>query len=136
MTVEDAIEELMYQSGSHENFEHKRWQNGFLSQLRPFRGEFCEENYHLIMKALQVLAPELEKDFVDKRIISSVMGICHLGRMWAVDPEGMLQSNNLISKEQISKIDDWLVDISYATFCLLDGAGAEEAFWNYNENNP
>lgn len=135
MTIEDAIEELMYQSGSHENFEHERWQNGFLGHLRPFQGKLREENYHLIMKALQVLAPEMEKEFIDKRIISSVMGICHLGRMWAINPEGMLQSNKLISKEQTLKIDDWLVNISYASFCLLDGAGAEEAFWSYNENN-
>jgi len=135
MTVEDAIEELMYQSGSHENTEHERWQNGFLSQLRPFRGELREENYHLIMKSLQVLAPELEKNFIDKRIISAIITICHLGRMWAIYPDGMLQSDNLISKEQTEQIDNWLIDISYAAFCLLDGAGAEEAFWNYNENN-
>ncbi|KAF2080603.1 hypothetical protein [Flavobacterium sharifuzzamanii] len=135
MTKEDAIEELMYQSGNHENIESERWQNGFLGHLRPFRGQLREENYHLIMKSLQILASEIEKDFVDKRIISSIMGICHLGRMWAIDPEGMLQSNNLISKEQTGQIDNWLIDISYAAFCLLDGAGAEEAFWNYNENN-
>lgn len=99
-----------------------------------FTGNFVK-TINLIIKALKVLAPEMEKDFVDKRIISSVMGICHLGRMWAIHPEGMLQSNNLITKQQISKIDLWLIDISYAAFCLLDGAGPEEAFWNYNQKN-
>ncbi|MEO7977862.1 hypothetical protein [Flavobacterium sp.] len=134
MTTEDAIEELMYQSAQNENINSERWQNGFLGQLRPFKRVLYEENYHLIMQALKVLAPELEKDFVDKRIISSVWGICHYARMWAIYPEGMLQSNNLITSEQISQIDDWLIDISYAASCLLDGAGDEEAFWNYIPN--
>jgi hypothetical protein len=40
----------------------------------------------------------------------------------------------LISKEQVIQIDNWLIDISYAAFCLLDGAGAEEAFWNYDND--
>jgi len=132
MTKEDAIEELMYQSAQHENIARQRWENGFLGQLRPFKRVLHEENYHLIMQALKVLAPELEKDFVDKRIISCVWGICHYARMWALYPEGMLQGNNLISKEQISQIDDWLIDISYTTSCLLEGA-TEEAFWNYVE---
>lgn len=135
MTKEEAVEELMYQSGAHENIESERWKNGFLGHLRPFKGKLREENYHLIMQALQVLAPEMEKDFIDKRIISSIMAVCHLGRMWALHPEGMLQSNKLITKEQTRQIDNWLIDISYAAFCLLDGAGAEEAFWNYNNNN-
>ncbi|MRX39257.1 hypothetical protein GJU43_08225 [Flavobacterium sp. LC2016-23] len=63
---------------------------------------------------MQVLVPEIEKDFVDKRIISSVWGICHLGRMWALYPEGMLQRNNLLDEQQIAQIDDWITDISYA----------------------
>ncbi len=134
MTKEDAIEELMYQSGNHENIESERWENGFLGQLRPFKGVLHEENYHLIMKSLKILAPEMEKDFIDKRIISTIWGICHLARMWAVHPEGMLQRNNLITKQQILQIDNWLIDISYAASCLLDGAGVDVAFADYEEN--
>lgn len=135
MTKEEAIEELMYQSTQHKNIKSSRWENGFLGQLRPFGRVLYEENYHLIMKALKVLAPELEKDFVDRRIISAVWGICHFGRMWALYPEGMLQSNNLITPEQISQIDDWLCDISYAACSILDGTRIEEAFWSYDEEN-
>lgn len=134
MTKEDAIEELMYQSGNHENIESERWESGFLGQLRPFKGTLNEKNYHLIMQALKVLAPELEKELIDRRIIACVWGICHLGKMWAIHPEGMLQSNHLISQKQTSQIDDWLSDISYAAFSLLDGTGAAEAFWNYEQN--
>ncbi|WP_343618127.1 hypothetical protein [Flavobacterium sp.] len=54
------------------------------------------------------------------------MGITHLGRMWAVHPEGMLQSNKLISKEQVTQIDNWLMDISYAAYCLLDELGQKK----------
>jgi hypothetical protein len=83
MTIEEAIEELMFQSGSHPDFENERWTTGFLGQLRPFKGVLHEENYHLV-RALKVLAPKLKDDFIDKRIISSIWGICHLGRMWAL----------------------------------------------------
>lgn len=134
MTKDDAIEELMYQSGNHENFESERWQKGFLRQLRPFKGILYEENYHLIMRSIKVLASEMEKDFIDKRMINTIWGICHLARMWELHPEGILQSNNLITEQQILQIDNWLIDISYATNCLLDGARAEEAFFDYEEN--
>jgi hypothetical protein len=132
MTIEDAIEELEYQSGRHENIGSERWKNGFLGQLRPFKGVLHEKNYHSIMQALKILAPELEKDFIDKRIISTIWGICHFGRMWAIDPDGMLQRNELLNEQQTLQIDDWLIDVSYATFCLLDGTGSREAFWNYD----
>lgn len=132
MTIEDAIEELEYQSGRHENIGSERWENGFLGQLRPFKGVLHEKNYHSIMQALKILAPELEKDFIDKRIISTIWGICHFGRMWAIDPDGMLQRNELLNEQQTLQIDDWLIDVSYAAFCLLDGTGSREAFWNYD----
>ena len=132
MTIQEAIEELQYQSGNHESFESERWENGFLGQLRPFKGVLHEKNYHSIMQALKILAPELEKDFIDKRIISTIWGICHFGRMWAIDPDGMLQRNELLNEQQTLQIDDWLIDVSYAAFCLLDGTGSREAFWNYD----
>jgi hypothetical protein len=132
MTIEDAIEELEYQSGQHENIESERWENGFLGQLRPFKGVLHEKNYHLIIQALKILAPELEKDFINKRIINAIWGICHFGRMWAIYPDGMLQRNELLNEQQTSQIDDWLIDISYAAFCLLEGTGSKEAFWNYD----
>jgi hypothetical protein len=133
MTVQEAIEELQYQSGNHENIESERWENGFLGQLRPYKGVLHEKNYHLIIRALKVLAPELEKDFIDKNIINSIWGICHLGRMWAIHPDGMLQSNKLINKQQASQIDNWLIDVSYVAFCLLSGTGSDEAFADYDK---
>lgn len=52
--------------------------------------------------------------------------------MWALYPEGMLQSNKLINDPQIEQIDDWIVNLSYTAFCLLDGTGTKEAFWDYD----
>jgi hypothetical protein len=75
----------------------------------------------------------LEKDFIDKNIINSIWGICHLGRMWAIHPDGMLQSNKLINKQQASQIDNWLIDVSYVAFCLLSGTGSDEAFADYDK---
>lgn len=68
------------------------------------------------MQALKVLASKIEGDFIDKKIISSIWTICHLGRIWALYPDRMLQNNKLITEEQI--IDNWLCDISYAPFWI------------------
>ena len=131
MTEKNAIEELMFQSGRHSDIENPRWENGFLGMLRPFQGNLIEENFHKIISILYILSDKLNEELIKKEIIASIWGICHLGRAWGIYPEGMLQSNNLISKEQIKDLDNWIEHISYITFCLLDGCGKDVAFEFY-----
>lgn len=131
MTKQQAIEELLFQSGRHTDVHNQRWINGFLGMLRPFQGELIEDNFHKIVKAISVLQEEFTKKEVKNKIIASIWGICHLARAWAVYPNGMLQSNNLITKEQVDTIENWIEHISYITFCLLDGVG-EIAFEFYD----
>jgi hypothetical protein len=136
MSREEAKELLLYHSFTHENINHPKAESGFLGMLRPFKGELIEANFHEVMEALKTLADELEnEDKVDKEIILALWGICHLGRAWAIHPDGMLRRNNLIKEEQIQELEGWIEDISYATMFLLDGSGKEVAFEPYNEKN-
>jgi len=132
MTKEQAIEELLFQSGRHTDVENPRWENGFLGMLRPFTG-LNEDNFHLVVKAIDVLTDEFNKTAIQNEIIASISGICHLGRAWGVYPTGMLQSNNLISDEEIKKLENWIEHISYITFCLLDGCDNVVVFEFYRK---
>jgi len=132
MTEEQAIEELMFQSGRHTDINNAKWENGFLGMLRPFKGKLIEENFHKIISCIAVLSKKLNEDSIKNEIISSIWGICHLGRAWAIYPDGMLQSNNLIKPEQVKLIESWIEHISYITFCLLDGCEETVAFEFYN----
>ncbi len=136
MTKAQAKELLLRHSFMYEDVNHPKSEMGFLGMLRPFGGQLYEENYHEIMAALKVLANEISgQEKVDRKIVSALWGMCHLARAWAVYPEGMLRSNNLITPEQVQQIDYWVEDISYATMCLLEGA-EDEAFHGYNQRNP
>jgi hypothetical protein len=44
----------------------------------------------------------------------------------------MLRRNGLISAPDVEMLAGWVDTISYATLCLLDGAGEEEAFSAYD----
>ncbi|MEI7026194.1 hypothetical protein [Paenibacillus sp. y28] len=60
--------------------------------------------------------------------------VCQLGRAWAINPDGMLQRNGLLSKAQTDELETWLDMISYAVMVLLEGDGQlEEALWGYRE---
>ena len=131
MTEKNAIEELMFQSGMHSDIENPRWENGFLGMLRPFKGNLIEDNFHKIISALYVLSNKLNENLIQKEVISSIWGICHLGRAWGIYPNGMLQSNNLINTEQTKRLDNWIEHISYISFCLLDGCEKDVAFEFY-----
>ncbi|MEK4056732.1 hypothetical protein MHB84_24465 [Paenibacillus sp. FSL F4-0087] len=78
-------------------------------------------------------APELKQFILDREVMVSLWGITHLGRAWAVEPEGMLRSNRLISDAQVALMERWLDLFSYAVMVLIEDGGEEEAFWGYQE---
>lgn len=129
MTKEEAKKILKYHSFIHEDIDHPKMERGFLGMLRPFSGELIEENYHEVIKAIQVLADELRDDKkIDKEVVSAIWGICHLTRSWAIDSEGVLRRNRLIKKEQIEKLEKWIESISYSVMMLMDGSDNKTAF--------
>ena len=133
LSPEEAKELLRFHSGRHEDVDHPKWESGFLGSLRPYRG-LNEQNYHEVMNCLNALAADLsESGALDREVIADIWGICHLGRAWGVEPRGMLRSNNLITPEDVERLESWIIQISYSAFCLLDGCGAEVAFEFYDE---
>lgn len=131
MTTAEAKEILLFHSFRHHDVFHPKMESGFLGMLRPYQGTLIENNYHEIMKALKVLAADLSVKHLDKEIIASLWGICHMARGWAIDADGMLKRNGLIQPADADRLDGWINQISYSTFCLLDGSGPEIAFENY-----
>lgn len=127
-----AIEELLFQSGAHLDIENPKWENGFIGMLRPFNTKLSEDNFHKIVNALYVLSDEFSHNNIRKDIISSIWVICHLTKTWAINSEGILQSNSLITTEQIKQIENWTEHISHITFCLIDGCKNNIAFEDYN----
>ncbi len=56
----------------------------------------------------------------------------HLSRAWAIEEDGMLRRNNLISKEQVALLSEWIDCISYAVMVLFEG-NEDEAFEPYEQ---
>jgi hypothetical protein len=130
MSPNEARELLSFHSGANPNTDDPRWQQGFLTTLRPYGG-LREAAFHEVMACVEALAEELAADKIDRATISSLWGICHLGRAWGVAEGGMLRSNRLITDADVSRLADWIDCISYATFTLLDGCGLDVALEPY-----
>ena len=135
MNEEQAKEELSFHSGRNSNTDDSRWEKGFIGSLRPYQGiELVESNFHAVINCLKVLAPYLRSsETIDKSIVSDIAGILCLGKAWAVQKEGMLLRNKLITTDQANVIDGWLDCISYAWSMVLDSQDESIAFEPYNE---
>lgn len=129
MSIDEAKELLSYHSGRNGNIDNPKWINGFLGSLRPFKGELIERNFIEVVECMKVLQDEFKQEKVDKNILSDIVGITYLARIWA-SPDGMLGSNNLLSEEQTARLNLWVDIIQEALMWLLDDA-PEEAFWSY-----
>lgn len=130
MNVEEAKRLLSLHSGRYEDIHDPKWQNGFLGSLRPFSG-LNESNLTEVMECLEVLKEELAAPSVDRNIISDIIGMTYLARVWA-SPDGMLGRNNILTAAQTKKLLLWVDIIEECLMYLLDG-DEEEAFFWYNE---
>ncbi len=136
MTLDEAKELLSLHAFTHPDAaEHPKAESGFLGALRPYRG-LSEANFREVMLALRVLGPSLAEDRLDREVVAALWGICHFGRAWGVHPEGMLRRNGHIADADVVRLEQWLEAISYATACLLDGAGEDVAFETYDRTPP
>jgi hypothetical protein len=129
MNHQEAKKLLLHHSFQHEDVEHPKSVGGFLGMLRPYQGKLIEENFVEIQEIIKIYAEDFQNNSeIDKQVISALWGICHLGKAWAVEPDGMLRSNDLISNADVERINDWINQISYAVMMLLDGSDIESAF--------
>lgn len=133
METSKAIHFLKCHAYAQDDTDLPKVSGGFLGSLRPFRGELKEENFHEMMIVIRALAAKLGEPALDREMIACLWSICKLGCAWAVEPEGMLRSNDLMTDEQVERMENWLDLISYAVMILLDDGGEEEAFWGYRE---
>ncbi|RFP66160.1 hypothetical protein D0N36_05430 [Hymenobacter lapidiphilus] len=133
MNSDKALELLLLHSSTQSNPPDDRWTTGFLGMLRPYKG-LIEHNFHEVMLALRVLAPAFaeHETQLSRPLITAVWVICHLGRAWGLEPEGMLQRNNLILPADTERLSEWLSIISDTVSCLLEGQDSEVAFEAYN----
>lgn len=129
MNIDEAKELLSYHSGRHENIDSPKWENGFLGSLRPFKGELIEDNFIEVMECMKALKEELTCDRIEKNMLSDIVAITFLARIWA-SPDGILGSNELLSEEQTKTLNLWVDIIQETLNWLLDGA-EEEAFNSY-----
>lgn len=135
MTAAEARELLLLHSFSYHDLDHPKMVGGFLGSLRPYQG-LNEKNFHELMEAIGVLAPQLQAEKVDREIVSALWAICFLARLWGLEPDGMLQRNGLIAPEDIKRLSDWLEILGYAVMILLEGVDVEEAFSPYAAAHP
>lgn len=107
---------------------HSRPEPGaFADMLRPYRG-LREEVLQDLMEALRCCASELGRDVVDRELVSALWAISYWGRLWALDPDGMLQRNDLISDVDLTLLRAFLGRLDFAVMVLLDGGDIDAAF--------
>lgn len=135
MTKTEAIELLKHHSFTHPDADHPLSENGFLGTLRPFDGKLHEKNFHEVMLILKLLADEFRKEQINNEIMTSFWAICHLGRLWGIEKDGMIQRNALISPEQVAELTNWIEQISDTILLLLEGQNDDIAFGNYSFND-
>ncbi len=133
MERQEAVLLLKCHAFAHDDVNHPTMEHGFLGSLRRFRGQLLEANFHELMCILRVLAPDLSNPALDREVMACLWSITHLARAWALEPEGMLRSNHLISDEQVTVMEEWLNLFSYAVMILIEGGDEQEAFWGYEQ---
>jgi hypothetical protein len=121
MTFEEARERLRFHCGSHPDVDDPRWEQGFLQKLSPYRG-LDEAAFRDLTECIDAVADHLRhSDTLDRNVINSLWGICHFARAWALEEDGPLRRNNLITPADQEKLDTWITSISYRIAMWLDG---------------
>ena len=128
MDIKEAKELLSFHSGRNSDIHNPKWENGFLGSLRPIRG-LNRENFIEVIECLRTLKDEITSPLIDREIVSDIVGITYLTRIWA-SPQGMLGRNHLLTEEQTKHLLAWVDIIESCFMYLLDGA-EEEAFADY-----
>jgi hypothetical protein len=121
MTPDEAIQRLIFHTTPEDG--------AFLGMLRPFKG-VRPEILADAEAALRAVAARLGQDSLPRELVSALWTLVHLGRAWALEPEGMLRRNGLITDADIETLATFLDRFSYAVMCLLE-QNPEEAFADY-----
>lgn len=96
-------------------------EHGFVGCLRPWSG-LRDQNYRELMLAILSLHESLAgSDCWPTELVAGIMGITRMAHSWALDSNGMLQRNHLITEPEIVKLRHWVHRIESVTELLLMG---------------
>lgn len=103
-----------------------------LGSLRPYRGTLPHNVFHKTIEAIRTLSPMLSGHGpLDRGVVSTLWSLCHLMRCWGLDPQGMLQRNDLLAAREVSTLRRWQYAMSDAVCVLLDSGDVDAAFESY-----
>ena len=94
--------------------------------LRPYQG-LSVDALADVKESLRACAPRFSEDRLPRELVHALWAISYFGKFWALEPEGMLRRNGLISDDDQKKLAKFLERFDYAVAMLLDGA-IDEAF--------
>jgi hypothetical protein len=132
MTYEEAKYQLSLHRGVLDE-ARREWvlEDGFVVSLRPYSG-LHEKNLHLVMEALLTVGERLHREpQVDRDLLSTIWSICFYARIWGLHPDGMLQRNDLITKDDITRLELWVDSIEQAALGLLSGQPPYVVVYHY-----
>ena len=122
MNYDEAKARLAVHTGLIEGDE-----DGFLNMLRPYRG-LKVAVFADLAEAVAVVVPELRGGTaLDRDLMSSLWGVVFFANYWGINPEGMLQQNNLITHADVERLRRWTDAIGCAVAMSLDGQDEESA---------
>jgi hypothetical protein len=111
MTYEEAVEQLSFHCGANPDIENPRWKNGFLQTLRPFGG-LRNDVYDDLCACVDAVGPHLRSSAqLNRDVVASLWAVLHYADAWAIQPDGMLRRNDLISEEDLATIRGWILGL-------------------------
>ena len=120
MSPDEAVQRL--------DFHTQPEPGSFLEMLRPYRG-LRDDILEDVSRSLRACAPLFGEDRVPRNLLSSVWTISFLGRLWALEPDGMLRRNGLIDKYDLKRLGTFLEHLDWAVFKLLEKLPDPFADW-------
>jgi hypothetical protein len=131
MPTEEALALIRTHAFRDDDVDQLTSPESFLGSLRPFVG-LREANFHEVMSALRVLAPELGGDNVNRALMSDLWNMCWQAQLIGLDVTGALQRNSVLSEDETGKLAYWLFQICFTISLLLEGEDVSTAFADYD----
>lgn len=99
----------------------------FLGMLRPF--VTLDKTILMdLFNALRQSASLISAGTISRELAAALWTLSFLSRSWALDDQGMLRRNALITEPDRLVLAEFLRQFDYAVMMLLDGSGELEAF--------